>query len=174
MSQTGSSGAARRILARRFVALLLVGGMLLTAAAGAQTAGGEILHGFYARMGNDGSPSQTAGNNIYIKFYPDQWLGMLFVPYPYAGAVESPMIARVFANARKQASSSAYIKSRFGLLDEAATIHIERYGHLQDRLAFECGGMSACTIRVGDGYIELIKPGIINEHIVRYLHVPVE
>ncbi len=174
MRNTGYSVGARRFLRRLLGALLLGNAMLFGGVAAGQAPAGENLQGFYARLGNDGSPSQTSGNNIYIKFYPDRWLGMLFVPYPYASAVEAPVIARVFDNARKQASGSAYIKGRFDLLDEAATIHIERYGYLQDRIAFECGGMSACTIKTGDGFIELIKPGVINEHIIRYRHVAAE
>lgn len=135
---------------------------------------GENLQGYYARSGNDGSPSQTAGNNIYIKFYPDRWIGMLFVPAPYASELEASVIAGVFTNARKQVSGSAYVKGKFGLLDRSATIHIERYGYLQDRIIFECGGLSPCTIRLGEGFVELIKPGVINEHIIKYLHVPDE
>ncbi|MCP4470954.1 MAG: hypothetical protein GY815_09755, partial [Gammaproteobacteria bacterium] len=44
----------------------------------------ENLSGYYAREGNGGSPAQAAGSNIYIRFFPDRWLAMLFLPYPYA------------------------------------------------------------------------------------------
>ena len=135
---------------------------------------GESLSGYYSRDGNNGSPSKTAGNNIYIKFYPDRWLGMLFLPYPYATSVEAAEIARVFATARKQTSGSSYLKGKFGHLQEKATMHIERYGYLEDRIAFECGSLAPCTIKLGDAYLELIKPGVINEHIIRYNHVTVE
>ncbi len=134
-------------------------------------AAGENLAGFYARDGNDGSPAATAGNNIYVKFFPDRWLGMLFIPYPYAAGVDAATVDEVFAAARAQTTSAAYLRNRFGLLDEAATVQIERYGYLGERIAFECGALSACTIELGDGYLELIKPGVINEHIVRYRHV---
>ena len=60
------------------------------------------------------------------------------------------------------------MRSKFGLLDEAATIQIERYGYLQDRIVFECGAMSVCSIRRRDGHVEWVRPGIINEHITRY------
>lgn len=135
---------------------------------------GENLSGYYSRDGNNGSPSKIAGNNIYLKFYPDRWLGMLFLPYPYASSVETETIAQVFATARKQTSGSSYLKGKFGHLQEKATMHIERYGYLEDRIAFECGSLAPCTIKLGDAYLELIKPGIINEHIIRYNHVAVE
>ncbi len=143
----------------------------LLAFAPAAGAASENLAGFYARAGNDGSPAATAGNNIYVKFFPDRWLGMLFIPYPYATGVDAATVDAVFAAARARTTSAAYLKGRFGLLAEAATVQIERYGYLGERIAFECGALSACTIRLGADYLELIKPGIINEHIVRYQHV---
>ncbi|MBT8435003.1 MAG: hypothetical protein KJN95_10085, partial [Gammaproteobacteria bacterium] len=92
-------------------------------------------------------------------------------PYPYAIEVDVPVITKVFKAARKQASSAAFLRGKYELLSEAATIQIERYGYLQDRIVFECGSLSPCTIKMGDGFLELIKPGVINEHIIRYSHV---
>jgi hypothetical protein len=131
----------------------------------------EDLSGHYSRNGNNGSPSETAGNSIYIKFFEDRWVGMLFIPYPYAIEVEAPVVTQVFDAARKRTTSAALMKGEFGLLSEVATIQIERYGYLGDRIVFECGSLAPCTIRLGDGFLELIKPGVINEHIVRYNHV---
>ena len=139
---------------------------------GAQQAGlMEDLSGHYSRDGNNGSPSKTAGNNIYIKFFADRWVGMLFIPYPYATGVDAPVVTQVFESARKQTRSAALMKGKFDLLSEAATIQIERYGYLEDRIVFECGSLAPCTIKLGDGFLELIKPGVINEHIIRYNHV---
>jgi len=132
---------------------------------------GESIDGYYAREGNNGSPAQAAGNNIYIRFFPGNWIGMMFLPYPYAKQVDSATIPRVFDAARAQATSSAYIRGTFGELQQKATLHIERYGYLEDRIIFECGSLAPCTIRMAEGYLELIKPGMINEHIVRYQHV---
>jgi hypothetical protein len=134
----------------------------------------ESLSGFYARDGNNGSSAVAAGNNIYIRFFPEQWLGMMFLPYPYAEQVAPATIHSVFDAARAQARGSAYLRGTFGELDEKATLHIERYGYLEDRILFECGSLAPCTIRFGDGYIELIKPGMINEHIIRYNHVVID
>ena len=132
---------------------------------------GERLEGYYAREGNDGSPAATAGNNIYLKFFDDRWIGLLFVPYPYAIGLESQRIERAFEIARDRTDSAAYLRDRFGEFDELATVQIERYGYLGDRIAFECGALSACTVKLGEGYLELIKPGVINPHIVRYHYV---
>ncbi len=150
--------------------------LLLIGVAGAVEAAGlgENLSGYYAREGNNESPAGVAGNNIYLKFFDDRWVALLFVPYPYAARVDAAAIERVFRTARGQTDSASYLKGKFDELEQAATVQIERYGYLEDRIAFECGALSACTIVPGDGYIELIKPGVINQHIVRYRHVAVE
>jgi len=164
-----NGNSARRTL--RLLGLLLA---LLTPAAVTASGLGESLSGFYAREGNDGSPAQTAGNNIYIHFYPDRWLGMLFLPYPYASRVDAAAIARVFERGRAQTDSAAYLRGSFGELEQKATLHIERYGYIEDRIIYECGSLAPCTIRLGDGYLDLIKPGVINEHIIRYNQVAVD
>ncbi|MDH5355298.1 MAG: hypothetical protein OEY09_12715 [Gammaproteobacteria bacterium] len=129
------------------------------------------LRGHFSREGNSSSSSKTTRNNIYIKFFPERWIGMLFIPYPYATSVEPEVVTRVFEAAKKQTSGSAYIKGKFGHLAELATVHIERYGYLEDRIVFECGSLAPCTIKLADGSLELIKPGVINEHIIRYLQI---
>ena len=132
---------------------------------------GESLSGYYAREGNDGSSAQAAGNNIYIRFFAERWLAILFLPYPYAEQVDGATITGVFDAARAQTTSSAYLRGTFDRLEQKATLQIERYGYLEDRIIFECGSMAPCTIRLGEGYLELIKPGVINEHIIRYRHI---
>ena len=166
MPKTASS------IVRKFLLTLFLAGGLIGSLRAAAPA--ESLDGYYAREGNNGSPAQTAGNNIYIRFFPDRWLGMMFLPWPYAEQVDPATIPRVFDAARAQTTSSAYLRGTFDLLQQKATLEIERYGYLEDRIVFECGSLAPCTIRLGEGYLELIKPGVINEHIVRYLHVAVD
>lgn len=156
---------------RKILLILLLAASLAGSLCAAPPA--ESLDGYYAREGNDGSPARAAGNNIYIRFFPERWLGILFLPWPYATQVDPAVIPGVFDAARAQTTSSAYLRGSFGLLQQKATLHIERYGYLEDRIVFECGSLAPCTIRLGDGYLELIKPGVINEHIVRYRHVSV-
>ena len=164
--------SARISRARPRIAICLLAGLLAAPAIADQhLAIGEQLDGFYARAGNDGSPAKTAGNNIYLKFFPDRWLVMLFVPYPEATAVDASAIDSAFVRAKQMTASAAYLKGKFGVLDANATAQIERYGYLEQSIMFECGALSACRIKIGDNYLELIKPGVINEHIVRYDYV---
>lgn len=159
----------KNILLYALVAFAIFPGINVSAQ---QSSSLENFSGHFSRDGNSGSPSRTTRNNIYIKFFEDRWIGMLYVPYPYAISVESAVITRVFEEAKKMTSGAAYIKGTFGQLSESATVHIERYGYLEDRIVFECGSLAPCTIKLGEGYLDLIKPGVINEHIIRYNHVP--
>jgi len=166
-----TSFVARALL---MLCVLLLSALLpgsLYAATGAQ---GEILEGHYAPDIVGARPTQTGGNEIFLKFFPERWLGIMFVPYPYADRVDPALVTQVFERARRQTDSAAYLKGSFGLLEEKATVQIERYGYYQDRIAFECGALSPCTIRIGNGFLEFAKPGVVGEHVVLYRHVDVE
>jgi hypothetical protein len=131
----------------------------------------DFYSGHYSRDGNSESPSSASGNNIYIKFFEGQWIATLFVPYPYATTVEPAVITKALENAKKQTATSAYIRGDFGHLEESATAQIERFGYLDNQIVYECGSLAPCTIKLEDGFLEQIKPGVINEHIIRYNHV---
>jgi hypothetical protein len=138
------------------------------------TNSGNIFEGYYAREGNNGSPSRTLHHNVYMKLYAEggqQWVALMHIPLPYASTVDEAVIPKIFKEIRKQASSSSFIRDTFGYLDEKATVQFERFGYMQDKIIFECGSLSPCTIKPADGYLELIKPGMLNEHIIKYNHV---
>ncbi len=134
----------------------------------------SIFDGYYAREGNNGSPSRTLHHNVYMKLYADeghQWVALLHIPLPYASTVDEAVIPNIFKEIRKQINSSAFVRDTFGYLEEKATVQFERFGYMQDKIIFECGSLAPCTIKPADGYLELIKPGMINEHIIKYNHI---
>ncbi len=134
----------------------------------------SIFDGYFAREGNNGTPSRTLHHNVYMKLYTEegqQWVALLHIPLPYASTVDESVIPKIFVNIRKQINSSAFVRDTFGYLDEKATVQFERFGYMQDKIIFECGSLSPCTIKPADGYLELIKPGMINEHIIKYNHI---
>ena len=134
----------------------------------------SIFDGYYAREGNNGSPSRTLHHNVFMKLYADegqQWVALLHIPLPYASSVDPAVIPKIFKKIRKQINSSAFVRDTFGYLEEKATVQFERFGYMQDKIIFECGSLSPCTIKPADGYLELIKPGMINEHIIKYNHI---
>ena len=135
---------------------------------------GENLDGHYAPDIVGENPAQAGGNEIFVKFFPDRWLGLMFVPYPYAGYIDAGLVAKVFERARGQTEIAAFLKGSFGLLEEKATVQIERYGYYRDRIAFECNALAPCTIRIGNGFLEFSRPGVVAEHVVLYRHVGAE
>jgi len=152
------------------IALVFVSALSLSAQASVAVTM-DIYAGHFSREGNNQSPSATTNNNIYIKLFENQWVGMLYVPYPYAKTVSSSAITKVFEAAKRKTAGSAYLRGTFGQLNENATIQIEKFGYLEDRLVFECGSLAPCTIKLHDDYLELVKPGVINEHIIKYNHI---
>ena len=134
----------------------------------------DIFSGYYAREGNNGTPSRTLHHNVYMKLYTgegQQWVALLHIPLPYASTVDEAVIPKIFEKIRKQLHSSSFVRDTFGYLDEKATVQYERFGYMQDKIIFECGSLSPCTIKPADGYLELIKPGMLNEHIIKYNHI---
>ena len=71
----------------------------------------SIFNGYYARVGNNGSPSRTLHHNVYMKLYADegqQWVALLHIPLPYASTVDEAVIPEIFKQIRKQLNSSAW------------------------------------------------------------------
>lgn len=131
----------------------------------------DIHAGHFSRDGNNASPSRTATNNIYIKLFKDQWIITLHVPYPSAMTVEPEAVEKVFQQIKKEATTRAYVRGTYGQLTEPATAQVEKYGYIEDKIIYECGSLAPCSIKLGDDYLELIKPGVINEHIIKFNHV---
>jgi len=131
----------------------------------------DIHAGHFSREGNNASPSRTTKNNIYIKLYKDQWIVTLHIPYPSATTVKPAAIDKVFEQIKKQATTRSYMRGTFGQLTDAATAQVEKYGYMEDKIIYECGSLSPCTITLSDSYLNLIKPGVINEHIIKFNHV---
>ena len=131
----------------------------------------DIHAGHFSRDGNNASPSRTTTNNIYIKLFKDQWIITLHIPYPSAMTVEPEAVEKVFQQIKKQATTRAYVRGTYGQLTEPATAQVEKYGYIEDKIIYECGSLAPCSIKLGDDYLELIKPGVINEHIIKFNHV---
>lgn len=165
----------KKALLKCFCTSLLAAAITLPGSAlSLQTTNNDIFSGYYAREGNNGSPSKTLHHNVYMKLYTNegqQWVAVLHIPLPYAATVDEAVIPKIFTKIREQLSSSSFIRDTFGYLDEKATVQFERFGYMQDKIIFECGSLSPCTIKPADGYLELIKPGMLNEHIIKYNHI---
>ncbi len=134
--------------------------------AGEQT---DIYSGFYSRDGNDDRAARVSGNSIYIKFYPDQWVIMLYVPYPYATTLENKVLHDAFRTVSKRVKSKSYIRGKFGALDRQVIAHIEKYEMPENNKAvFECDGTAPCRVKFSNGSMEMRKAGMLNDHIIKF------
>ncbi len=159
----------------RSIAFILTAALLLLAAPPGSSQAQErpdIYSGYYSRDGNDDQAARITGNSIYIKFYPDQWVVMLYVPYPYSLTVKPAALHQTFRNVKRQARSKSYIRSDFGVLKEKATAHIETYRMLDDSTAmFECDGTAPCRVKFNGDTMEMIKAGMLNNHIIGFSRI---
>ena len=131
----------------------------------------DILSGHFSRESNNQPAAENTNNNIYIKMYPEQWIALLYVPFPYAKEVTPDTIDKAFKNVKRVSETGSFTRDTFGVLKEAATVHVEKYEMVEGQLQFQCGSLNPCAVRFYDDYIELVKSGIINEHIIKFDHI---
>ena len=131
----------------------------------------DFLSGYFSRESNNSDAAKNTNTNIYIKLYPEQWIAILYIPYPYASSVDTDTINSVFEKVERKSENGSFTRSKFDLLKEAATVHVEKYEIIKEQIQFKCGSINPCAIRFSDNYLELIKSGIINEHIVKFDHI---
>ena len=131
----------------------------------------DTFNGYFSRIGNDGTPASTTGKSLYIKYYPDEWVILLYIPFPYSKTVAEQTVHQAFAEVRATVKSNAFVKGKFGGLEEAAIADVEPYRMENGRALFACGNGGTCATEVVEGNIQIVKQGILGEHIIKYLHV---
>ncbi len=156
--------------AAKFLILVAMSLVLHTGLLTAETKKPDIYTGYYSREGNDGRAAEVSGNSLFIKFYPDGWVVLLYIPYPYSKSVPPENVGKVFENTKRE--TPAYIKGKFDVLQENAIVHTERFDWTgKNEVRFECDGMAPCRARFEGETMDLIKAGIISNHIIRFRRV---
>jgi len=130
-----------------------------------------IYSGYFSRQENDGKMAEMSGKSHYIKFYPGDRVARLYIPYPYSKQLSTEMISKVFKVASGKTTGSAYIRDTFGLLDKAVVAHLDDFRRVDGQIQFDCGSSNPCTIEFLDGLIQVIKKGIVKDHIIKYNYV---
>ena len=128
----------------------------------------DIHAGYYSREGNYGNPAQTTGHSIYIKFFADHRVVLLYVPFPYSKTVDPMLLHGVFESIDTQTNSGSYVRSRFDLLAEAAVAHVETYTTEGSRTMFECDANGPCVVEFSQDSLVMSKNGIIGKHIIKF------
>lgn len=128
----------------------------------------EVFQGYYSREGNNAKMAETTGNNIYIKFYPDNRIIRLYIPYPYAKTVKSEAIKTAFDNASKKSSGSAYIREKFGVMEKEVMAHLDTFRWLENQVMFDCGKSEPCKVTFAENSMSILKPGMVVAHKINY------
>jgi len=130
-----------------------------------------VYSGYFAREENDGKMARLSGKSHYMKFLPPNRVIRLFISYPYSTTVKPDAIGKVFDKLSKMAVKDAYIKGKFGYLDEDAIANIGAINDMDDLIQFDCDARVPCKIKFLDGGLKVIKKGILADHIIMYNHV---
>lgn len=128
----------------------------------------KIYTGYYSREGNDGEMAQTTGNNTYIKFYPENRIVRLYIPYPYSKTVKPEKINNAFKNALAQSDGSAYIRDKFGVMDKLVVAHLDFFRWIDNQVMFDCSKPEPCKVEFKDNSMTVVKPGMVIAHKVNY------
>jgi len=131
-----------------------------------------VYSGYYSREGNNAKMAQTSGNNQYVRLYPKERIIRLYIPYPYSKTVTPNAINKAFDEAKKRTSGSAYIKDKFGIMNEKVVAHLDFYRWVDEQVMFDCGKPKPCKVQFGNNSMTVIKPGIVLEHKIQYELVP--
>ena len=131
----------------------------------------DTFNGYFSRLGNDGTPASTTGKSLYIKYYPDEWVILLYIPFPYSKTVAEQTVHQAFAEVREKYKSNSFVKGKFGGLAESTIADVEPYRMENGRALFACGSGGTCATEFVEGDIQIVKQGILGEHIIKYLHI---
>ncbi len=132
----------------------------------------DIYSGYYSREQNDGELARTSRKSHYIRFYPENRVVRLIVPYPYSTTLSIDSIRKVFDSAANKTSGSAYISDTFGILDEKIVAHLDSVRLIDGDYYFDCGVAVPCRIEFADQGMNIIEKGIVKEHVTAYDLVP--
>ena len=128
----------------------------------------KIFAGFYSREGNNEKMAETTGNNTYVKFYPKNRIIRLYIPYPYARTVKPEAIKKAFEKAAKKSSGIAYIRDKFGTMEEKVVASLDTFRWVDNQVMYDCGKTEPCRVTFDDKSMTVLKPGMVVTHKIHY------
>jgi len=128
----------------------------------------NIYSGYYSREGNNEKMAIASGNNQYVRFFPKKRIVRLYIPYPYSKSVKPATINAAFNRVKNETSGSAYIKGKFGIMDEKIVAHLDFYHWVDNQVMYDCGKPRPCRVSFDDTSMTVIKPGLVLEHKIHY------
>ena len=150
--------------------ILLILALLPAAHGGAQQGkdGPDIYASYYSREDNYGKEAEGSGNSHYIKFYPENRIVRLYIPFPYSKSLKPDVINAVFDTAVKKTAKSAYIRDKFGLLDKPAVAHLDMVRRIDGEVMYDCGNATPCKVIFAGDSMTVIRPGVVMNREIFY------
>jgi hypothetical protein len=132
----------------------------------------DVYSGYYSREQNDGDMARASRNSHYIRFFPENRIVRLIIPFPYATTVSADTLRRVFDIAANKTTGSAYLQDTFGLLDEKIVAHLDSVRLIEGIYFFDCGVTVPCRIEFTGDSMNIVQKGIVKDHVTAYDLVP--
>ncbi|HEY5734379.1 MAG TPA: hypothetical protein VIU36_06415 [Gammaproteobacteria bacterium] len=154
--------------------IFLISCALLTGSSWAQQekiATPDIYSGFYSREENYGKVARESGNSHYVKFYPENRIIRLYIPFPYSKSLKAEAINAAFDTIVKTTTGSAYIRDKFGVMEQQSVAHTDTFRWIDGQAMYDCGKARPCKIEFEPDSMTVIEPGVVMEHRVSYERV---
>jgi len=132
----------------------------------------ENLSGYYSREQNDGELARASRTSHYIRFYPDNRVVRLLIPFPYPTTLTPDTIRKVFHKASQETTGSAYISGTFDLLDEKIVAHLDFIRRIDGDVMFDCDRAVPCRMEFDESSMRIIKKGLVKDHVTSYQFIP--
>ncbi len=129
----------------------------------------DMYSGYFYRDSDDDRVAKITGKELFLKFYPDQRVVMLYIPYPYSKSLQAETIHQVFSEVIATVKTEAYTRGEFSLLEQDALAQVEFYTSMDGgQYRFECNGTAPCRVKFADDSLEMRKAGMLNDHIIKF------
>jgi len=130
-----------------------------------------VFSGYFSREENDGKMARLSGKSHYMKFYAPNRVIRLFIPYPYSTSVKPETISKVFQEVNKMSLGDAYIRGKFGYLEQEVIANIGKVKSNPSSILFDCDATAPCRIEFMENALKLIKKGILADHVIMFDYV---
>ncbi len=150
-------------------AVCIAGLFLLLAGTSAVADSADMYSGYFYRDNDDNRVAKITGSELFLKFYPDQRVVMLYVPYPYSRNLQTKTIHQVFSQVIEKVKPETYTRGKFSLLEQSTLAHVEFFTSMDEgQYRFECNGTAPCRVKFTDDSLEMRKAGMLNDHIIKF------
>ncbi len=133
-----------------------------------RVAGSDIYTGYYSREENDGKMARASRKSHYIRFYPENRIVRLFIPFPYSSTLSPGVIRQVFDRALNMTTGSTFIQDTFGLLDQRVFVNVDFLKDIDGRFVFDCEKTIPCRIEFVERGMRIVQKGVVTDHVIVY------